>query len=143
MNKKNITYTLDDLPEVVTFLYQLLNRYPVMTLVGPLGAGKTTLAQALMRHAGVQEVIQSPTFTYMSTYTTPSGWRFYHFDLYRLGTQREFMDAGFNEYLFEPISYALIEWPEIIMPLLRHKVMHVSIEYATQDQRILHYECVE
>jgi len=143
MNKKSIAYTLDELPEIVSFLYQLLDTYPVMTLVGPLGAGKTTLAQALMRHAGVQEVIQSPTFTYVSVYTNASGWRFYHFDLYRLTNMREFIAAGFNEYLFEPVSYALIEWPEIIMPMLKKKVIHVSIEYATEDRRILHYECID
>jgi len=143
MNKKSISYTLDDLPEIVPFLYQLLGKYPVMTLVGSLGAGKTTLAQALMRHAGVQDVIQSPTFTYVSIYTTPSGWRFYHFDLYRLTNVREFIDAGFNEFLFEPMSYALIEWPEIAMPLLKKGVCHVSIEYATEDSRILHYECID
>ena len=61
-----------------------------------------------------------PTFTYMNQYKGMDGW-FYHLDLYRMGSLQDFMQAGFGEYLEQPNSWVLIEWPEIIEPLLKRK----------------------
>lgn len=141
MNTKILTYSVEDIPEIVRTLHELLGFCKVMTFTGSLGAGKTTLVQELLRYEGVQDVIQSPTFNYVSIYTTPSGLRFYHFDLYRLPSTRDFMEAGFHEYLYEPNSYALIEWPEIIMPLLKKQVCHVALDYVNEDARSLRYAC--
>jgi tRNA threonylcarbamoyladenosine biosynthesis protein TsaE len=143
MMEHKLVYQLEDLPMVAETLHQMLGRCAVITLTGSLGAGKTTLTQALLKACGIEEVIQSPTFNYVSIYTNASGWRFYHFDLYRLKSLEEFMNAGFHEYLYEPMSYAIIEWPEIIMPLLKTRVCHAAIEYVSEDSRLLMYTCIE
>lgn len=141
---KKIEYTLCDIERVAKNLKQLLNDCSVLTFTGPLGAGKTTLIKELLRQCGISQTVTSPTFTYMNMYEDPSGRTFYHFDLYRIGSMQEFQEAGFDEYLYEPESHALIEWPEHILPLLTHKVCHVAIDYHDDpEKRVMHLECIK
>ncbi len=88
----------------------------IFAFTGSLGAGKTTLVRSLLQACGVTGVISSPTFTYVNIYTNNHGQKFYHFDLYRITTVQEFIDAGFDEYLNDQQAYVFIEWPEVIMP---------------------------
>lgn len=135
------TYSVDQLSQASDLLWPLFEKNQVMTLTGSLGAGKTTLAQALLRKAGVTGPMQSPTFTYLSVYRTPSKLTVYHFDLYRLLRIQDFVQAGFDEYLYQDDAKVLIEWPEIVMPLLTHDVCYVTIEYEGFDKRTLSYRC--
>lgn len=96
----------------------LTKKYSIITLSGDLGAGKTTLMGKIMKMLSVEQAITSPTFGYVKTYTTPSNGIVHHFDLYRISSIDEFLDAGFDEYLIQPNSISFIEWPEIITPLL-------------------------
>jgi tRNA threonylcarbamoyladenosine biosynthesis protein TsaE len=140
--KKTIEYHIDQIPDVVIQLGELLNRCQVMTFTGPLGAGKTTLVQSMFRAQGITEPIMSPTFTYVNSYKDPLGRTFYHFDLYRIDSAQNFLAQGFEEYLYAPQSWAFIEWPEVIAPLLTHEVCHVTIEYHPQgaEKRLLTIE---
>ncbi len=127
---KKIGYSLSELDVQVGELMHLLPTCKVITFSGQLGAGKSTLVRSLLRACGIQGVIASPTFTYVNVYQNDKGEHFYHFDLYRIASLDEFINAGFNEYLYQPQSWCFIEWPEIIMPLLTHNVAHVSLEYV-------------
>lgn len=84
-------------------------------LNGDLGAGKTTLARALIRAMGHAGRVRSPTYTLVEPYRLRardgSGLDLYHFDLYRFGDPAEWYEAGFDEYLAAP-GLRLIEWPE-------------------------------
>lgn len=142
MKIHEIVYELDTIDSVADELVMLLGQCSVMTLSGSLGAGKTTLIKALLRRCGVDTDIQSPTFTYLNEYTNAIGQTFYHFDLYRLKNKQEFLDAGFQEYLYQPNSWALIEWPEIIMSLLKHRVCQIVIDHHGLDRRILRYALI-
>ena len=135
-----VIYGLDELDAVVDFLLKHMDHCKVMTFTGPLGAGKTTLIRALLRKLGVTEPITSPTFAYINMYTTDEGKTVHHFDLYRITNQDEFVQKGFDEYLYAPESLSLIEWPAIIEPLLDHDVCHVLIDYKN-DKRQLGIEC--
>lgn len=140
--KKTIEYKIDEIPNVVQQLTELLNHCQIITFTGPLGAGKTTLSQSLLRAQGVTDPITSPTFTYVNAYKNQRGETFYHFDLYRIDSVENFLEQGFEEYLYQPRSWALIEWPEVIESLLTHDVCRVKLEYGEEpDTRIITIEC--
>jgi len=128
-------YTENQLQETAKILHSLLSSYKIITFTGDLGAGKTTLIASLLKECGIQEVVQSPTFSYVNIYTNSKGQTFYHFDLYRMASQNDFCFAGFQEYLYVPESWAFIEWPAHIMPLLTHDVGHAFIEYEGIEKR--------
>lgn len=89
----------------------------VVALKGDLGAGKTTLARAIIRAAAGDPdlIVPSPTFTLVETYDTPRG-TYWHFDLYRLETPEQVFELGWEEALAEGI--VLLEWPERLDALL-------------------------
>ena len=137
---KEIIYSLDDHEIVIQELKKLMPHVRVFACSGPLGAGKTTTIKALLRSCGVKGVITSPTFTYMNEYTNDCGERFYHFDLYRIGSVQEFQAQGFDEYLYQS-GWSFIEWPEVIKPLLTHDVCWVMFDYHKDpDKRIIKME---
>lgn len=129
MNTKTIMYSRDSIGDVVNSIMQIMHQFPIMTLTGPLGAGKTTIVQALLKACGIPTLIQSPTFTYVQTYVHLDGRSFHHFDLYRMQSLQQFKRIGFEEYLYQPDSWSIIEWPEIIQPLLRKSVCVITIDY--------------
>ena len=135
---KNFLYGLDDVPKAVQFLKQKFRFCKVFAFYGPLGAGKTTLIRELLKDCGVQGPITSPTFTYLNVYKNDRGQKFYHFDAYRLANVNDFLEAGFDEYLNDSEGMCLIEWPEILEPLLKKGVCKVKIEYTeSEDKRLL------
>lgn len=83
-------------------------------LHGDLGAGKTTLTRALLHAAGHEGHVRSPTYTLAEPYTVEIAGRpvdVIHFDLYRLASAEEFLDAGFRDH-FNADTVCIIEWPE-------------------------------
>lgn len=89
----------------------------VFLFTAPMGAGKTTFIKALCGELGVQGTMSSPTYSVVNEYHTAGGGKIYHFDLYRLRSEVELLDIGFEEYL-ESGYYLFIEWPELALPLI-------------------------
>jgi tRNA threonylcarbamoyladenosine biosynthesis protein TsaE len=81
----------------------------VVSLVGALGKGKTTLAKGIALGLGIQEEVTSPSFTIMSAYEGPI--TLYHIDLYRIDDPDELEYLGFDE-LFTEGGVCVIEWGE-------------------------------
>jgi len=95
-------------------LAQVLVPGLTLHLHGDLGAGKTALTRALLHAAGYVGPVKSPTYTLAEPYTVllnKEAVEIIHFDLYRLSSPDEFLDAGFREY-FNHGNICIVEWPE-------------------------------
>ena len=98
----------------------------VFTLTGDLGVGKTVFTQGLAKGLGIEEPVNSPTFTIVQEY---DGGRlpFYHFDVYRIGDVEEMEEVGFDDYVMgEGVS--LIVWADLISEILPEKRTEILIE---------------
>jgi tRNA threonylcarbamoyladenosine biosynthesis protein TsaE len=85
-----------------------------ISLVGNLGAGKTTFARHLIQAMGYSGKVKSPTYTLCEPYLLKAKntvFTAHHFDLYRMRDPLEWQEAGFAEY-FDVPGFCLIEWPE-------------------------------
>lgn len=103
-----------------------------VALWGDLGAGKTTLARAILQALGVEEDVPSPTFTIVQAYDTP-GLAVAHFDLYRIRQARELDELGLDDALAQ--GAVLVEWPERAPERLPADTLHVRLSLA-QDGRL-------
>ena len=105
-----------------------------VALWGDLGAGKTTLARAILRALGVTDDVPSPTFTLVQNYETSP--RIAHFDLYRLKNAREMEELGFEDALAD--GAVLVEWPERAPEALPPEALHVRLkqENGTRSARL-------
>ncbi len=124
---------LSDLDRFAKKIVPLVKLARVVAFMGPLGAGKTTLIQALARQLGITASVTSPTFTYLGVYPMSGGQSLFHFDLYRVTSAAQFYAAGFNEYLGQPNSFVFIEWPELIRSVLPVHALLVYLEYQETD----------
>ena len=98
----------------------------IYTLNGDLGVGKTVFTQGVARGLGIQEPVNSPTFTIVQEY--PEGrLPFYHFDVYRIGDVEEMEEIGYDDYFFGD-GVCLIEWAKLIEEILPEQVISVTIE---------------
>jgi tRNA threonylcarbamoyladenosine biosynthesis protein TsaE len=107
-------------------LAAILRPGDVVALDGPLGAGKTALARAVIRAlTGPEEDVPSPTFTLVQVYDSRRG-PLYHFDLYRLEAPEQAVELGIDDAFAEGIS--LVEWPERLGGLLPRRHLKITLE---------------
>jgi tRNA threonylcarbamoyladenosine biosynthesis protein TsaE len=116
MAEKQWAYALSATADIAQALLDELGEARILLLEGELGAGKTTLVQALVAALGAKQQVTSPTYTIVNEYMGAEG-LIYHFDLYRLNSAEELEAIGFAEYL-DSGHYCLIEWPALAAPFL-------------------------
>lgn len=103
-----------------------------VSLSGPLGAGKTSFARALIRTlCGAGIAVASPTFTLVQTYETAGGVPLWHVDLYRLETPDEIEELGLEEALCD--SILLVEWPDRAGHCLPLDRLEIALDYLPDD----------
>lgn len=98
----------------------------VFTLTGDLGVGKTVFTQGLAKGLGIEEPVNSPTFTIVQVYDE-GRLPFYHFDVYRIGDVEEMDEVGFEDYVMGD-GVSLIEWANLIEEILPEKRTEILIE---------------
>lgn len=98
----------------------------VYTLIGDLGVGKTVLTQGVAAGLGIEEPVNSPTFTIMQIYEEGI-LPFYHFDVYRIGDVEEMDEIGYEDYFYGD-GVCLIEWANLIEEILPPGYKQITIE---------------
>ena len=115
MNKELVLSSLDETKQLAEKLASFLteeNNYPIsIHLSGDLGTGKTTLVKEVLNYLGIENFINSPTFTLIEPYEI-NDLKIFHIDLYRVEKITELSAIGLEEYLQEANSINFIEWPE-------------------------------
>ncbi len=133
-----ITIPLPDLRTTLAmgrYLGETARPGEVITLAGTLGAGKTTLTQAIGQGLQVPEscYITSPTFSLLHEY--PGRLPLYHLDLYRLGDETEIEDLGLLEYLYGT-GLSVIEWPDRLGSLMPEERLHIELSMVNETARL-------
>jgi tRNA threonylcarbamoyladenosine biosynthesis protein TsaE len=107
-------------------------------LSGPLGAGKTAFARALLRAATEDPALDvpSPSFTLVQTYDTPVG-NVHHYDLWRLDGPSALAELGWDDARDDIV---LVEWPDRLGLLTPHDALRLDFELAEGDARTLRIE---
>ena len=106
----------------------------IILLSGPIGAGKTCLAQGIASGLGFMEYVHSPTFVLIHKYQ--GNLVMYHMDLYRIDDPLEVIDLGLDEY-FSSDSVCVIEWANKYGHLLPQEHLAVDIHISGTDSRII------
>jgi len=106
-------------------LSQFLRPGDVIGFFGDLGSGKTRTIQGICQGFGCGDQVSSPTFTIINEYK--GSYPVYHFDLYRIDSEQEIYDLGYEEYFYND-GICLIEWAERVQSLLPpdHIEIHLS-----------------
>jgi tRNA threonylcarbamoyladenosine biosynthesis protein TsaE len=108
----------------------------IVLFIGQIGAGKTTCIKGVCKGLNVKNNVHSPTFTLINEYK--GRLPVFHFDFYRIETQKELADIGLDEYLYGN-GVCLFEWPEVIadaLPQKRYEIyLNMRIEKNWQNRR--------
>lgn len=99
----------------------------IYCLEGDLGVGKTVFTQGFAAGLGIEDAVNSPTFTIVQEYRS-GRLPLYHFDVYRIADPDEMYDIGYEEYFFSGDGVCLIEWPGRIEELLPETARWIRIE---------------
>jgi len=103
--------TLDETKLLGAALMAALPKSCLIFLQGQLGAGKTTLVRSILRAAGYQGAVKSPTYTLVEEYDINTQ-KFFHFDLYRMTDPEELEFMGIRDYMTAD-AICFIEWAEL------------------------------
>jgi tRNA threonylcarbamoyladenosine biosynthesis protein TsaE len=110
----------------------------VIYLHGDLGAGKTALTRALLHAAGHQGAVKSPTYTLSEPYRIVLDGeevQVIHYDLYRMASPEEFLDAGFRDD-FNGHNICIVEWPEKGEPVLPPPDVNVTLAVSGHGREV-------
>jgi len=145
--KTFITNSPEETERLGEGLAEGFNPGDIIGLVGELGGGKTCFVRGLARGLGLTCHVKSPSFNLLNIYEAgergESGGRgssegkkipLYHIDLYRLGGEDDFFEAGLEEYIYSE-GISVIEWADKFSGFLDRCALVVSFVYISERQR--------
>ncbi|MDR3128899.1 MAG: tRNA (adenosine(37)-N6)-threonylcarbamoyltransferase complex ATPase subunit type 1 TsaE [Tannerellaceae bacterium] len=110
----------------------------VLAFYGEMGSGKTTTIRALCKHWGIEDTVNSPTFSLINEYRIEAtGEAVYHFDFYRVADSTEAERLGVTDFFYSG-SLCLIEWPEKVSSLLPSDTVSIYIDEEADGSRSFH-----
>lgn len=124
---------VEELSQVTDLLIGWRGKSDIIAFYGPMGAGKTTLIKNLCHRMGVTDEVNSPTFALVNEYLTDQDeGSIFHFDFYRIKRLEEVFDIGYEDYFYSG-HLCLLEWPELIDPLMPEHFIKVEIALGNTD----------
>lgn len=129
-----MVYISNSVEETIILAAKLANKLvggEIILLNGELGAGKTTFTKGLAKALGINEIVTSPTFTFMKSYN--GRLKLYHYDMYRVDSEDELYELGLAEYLYAD-GVCVIEWnkfEDLVNPIV------IDISYLGRKSRRL------
>lgn len=108
----------------------------IIAVDGEMGSGKTTLIKEICKHLNVISTVNSPTFSIINEYITINNEIIFHFDCYRIESEKEAIEIGIPEYL-DSGNKCFIEWHENICTLLPAKFLKVKIIVQKNGERTI------
>ena len=132
-----ITKSPSETEKLGAALAAVLKPGAVIAYRGDLGAGKTAFTRGLARGLGVKESVTSPTYTIVNEYLSGS-MPLFHFDMYRLGSEDELFDIGWEDYL-ERGGVCAVEWSENVWGAMEDAIV-VTISRLSEDTRRIEIE---
>ncbi len=129
------TYTSENVEDTI-FLASIfaknIKKTSILVLNGELGTGKTIFMSGIAKYYNIENQISSPTFTIVNEYTLQNGIdKIFHFDVYRLEDENDFLDSIGTEYFSNGIC--VIEWGNIIQSILPKNSIFIDIQKDEND----------
>ena len=132
-----ITNSPAETESVGAALSKILSPGAVIAYRGDLGAGKTAFTRGLARGLGVKEAVTSPTYTIVNEYLS-GRMPLFHFDMYRLGSEDELFDIGWEDYL-DRGGVCAVEWSENVWGAMEDAIV-ITISRLDEDTRNIRIE---
>jgi tRNA threonylcarbamoyladenosine biosynthesis protein TsaE len=144
MNKKNffdrtfLTNSFEETRKLGKDFAETLKKGDAICLYGDLGSGKTTFIQGMAKGLGIKNRIISPTFVIVRCYklqNQESSERFYHMDLYRIGSEKDIEGLGIGEIINDKNNIVAVEWADKLGNQKLQKKINIEFSYESDNVR--------
>ena len=129
---KIVTNSAEETENFGKRIANLLRGGDIISFGGDLGVGKTCMIRGIAQGLGVKSNVTSSSFVLMRV--LHGRLPVYHFDLYRLSSEDELFDIGYDEFLFSD-GVSLVEWSDRLGNLIGNSFLHIDLEYDFDDSR--------
>jgi tRNA threonylcarbamoyladenosine biosynthesis protein TsaE len=128
-------FNIDEIQSAAKIIIRVIDKYKIIAFIGELGAGKTTLINAICHELGVKQHVTSPTYSIIQEYQIDNI-VIYHMDLYRIKSIDEAIDAGIEDCL-NGDNLCLVEWPQKAGSLFPEETVYISLQTLSGNARKL------
>lgn len=133
MNRSIIARDPSEMEEIGIEIASHLTDGMLVSLVGPLGSGKTTITKGIAKGLLITDLVVSPSYLIAREYVGRLA--LHHIDAYRIGSIEELVEVGLDDYLPPESGVSVVEWPDRIAGLVETSDILVAIELLEEGAR--------